>query len=679
MKTLQLLLLCGVMLGTSIAFSQDYPLKTFREVHEPTDIGVSDDSPLVGDTIRVSGIVATGPRDIWIGERWSFFLVDTAGGPWSSLQVVQHDSFSSATDVGLLQPGDGVIVTGVVEEFPPTGNSTTQLAVLTNPVVAVEFIDQITLEIFPQRPIEISMELLQDGSTGEQYEEVLVKLSNVIMLNNDVGGGEALVGSSDGFFQISLEDWNRGIYDCFQNNCDNWPSNGIPMDVVGYIRDKPADTPGARYMIAPWSLGLPYIKALAFPPVISDIMRDPATPSSSDAVVLTASIFDSGAIDAASLNYSVDNGAYVEVPLSSPSPGIFSGTIPAQSENSLVKYYIGATDDEDFSTISPGDTARSPLFYIVRDGDLTIHDIQYNPFGGGKSGFEDLEVTTFGIVTSDSIQYGNYWIQDGNGAWSGLQINDFVNNPSPGDLIQVTGTVNENFGFTRLDNIVSYDTLSTGNPVPEPRVFNTGDINSDADSAEAYESVLVEVRDVIVSNELPDGTFNFGEFEVDDGTGAIRVDDLSPVFDGNDPITYFNGDTLEFVRGYLLWSFGDFKIVPRDTNDVKRGGRFISVKEEGGIMPEEYVLSQNYPNPFNPQTEINYSLPVSGEVRLTVYNLLGQRVVTIVDEIQHAGNYRASWNGHDEFGKSVSSGIYLYNLNVDNGKFSETKKMLLLK
>ena len=675
MKSLQLLLLCGVMLSTSIVFSQNYPLKTFREVQEPTDMSVTDASPLLGDTIRVSGIAATGPRDIWIGARWSFFLVDTAGGPWSSLQIVQHDSFTTETDVGLVQPGFGMIVTGIVEEF----ENATQLAVLTNPVVAVDFIDDITLGTFPQRPVEISMELLQETSTGEQYEEVLVKLSNVKMINNDVGGGEGLVESFDGRFQISLEDWNREIYDCFQSSCDNWPANGIPMDVVGYIRDKSAGTSGARFMIAPWSLGLPYIEALAFPPVISDIMRDPAVPSSSDAVLLTASIFDSGSIDAASLNYSVDDGAYVEVPMSSPSPGIFSGTIPAQSENLLVKYYISATDDEDFSSISPGDTARSPLFYIVRDGALTIHDIQYNPFGGGNSGFENMEVTTTGIVTSDSIQYGNYWIQDGNGPWSGLQINDNLNNPSPGDLVQVTGIVFENFGFTRLDAISAYEVIGAG-AVPEPRVFSTGGINTNADSAEAYESVLVEVRDVIVSDELPDDPGNFGEFSVDDGSGAIRVDDLSPVFDGNDiEIRYFNGDTLEFVRGYLLWSFGDFKIVPRDKNDVKRGGKFISVKEEGGIMPEEYVLSQNYPNPFNPQTEINYSLPVSGEVRLTVYNLLGQRVVTIVDEIQQAGNYRASWNGHDEFGKSVSSGIYLYNLNVSNGKFSETKKMLLLK
>ncbi len=365
--------------------------------------------------------------------------------------------------------------------------------------------------------------------------------------------------------------------------------------------------------------------------------------------------------------------------MSVQSPGIFSGTIPAQSENSLVKYFISATDDEDFSSISPGDTTRSPEFYIVRDGALTVHDIQYNPFGGGNSGYEDMEVTTVGIVTSDSVQYGNYWIQDGRGPWSGLQINDFVNNPNPGDEVQVTGIVNENFGFTRLDAISAYTLLSSGNPVPEPRVFKTGDINTDADSSEAYEGVLVEIREALVSNELPDAPSNFGEFSVDDGSGEIRVDDLSPVFDGNNNLEYLNGDSIRYLRGYLLWSFGDYKIVPRDTNDVKKGGKFISVKDEGGIMPEEFVLSQNYPNPFNPQTEISYSLPVAGEVRLTIYNLLGQRVVSIVNEFQQTGNYRASWNGHDEFGKLLSSGVYLYNLNVGSGKFTETKKMLLLK
>ncbi len=298
MKTTELLLLCGVMLSASYAIGQTYPLKTIREIQQPTDMSVTDASDFVGDTVRVGGIVATGPRDIWIGARWSFFLVDTAGGPWSGMQIVQEDSFAFDTDVGLVQPGDSIIVTGIIEEFV----NGTQMQVLTNPVVAIDFRDQITLGTFPQRPAEISMELLQDTSTGEQYEEVLVKLSNVKMINNDVGSGEALIESSDGAFQISFDDWNRGLYDCLSANSCSWPPNGFPMNIVGWIRDKGAAVGAARFMIAPWSLDLPYIEVLAKPPVISNILRDPAVPSSSDAVVVTAGIVDDGSVDAASLN-----------------------------------------------------------------------------------------------------------------------------------------------------------------------------------------------------------------------------------------------------------------------------------------------------------------------------------------------------------------------------------------
>ncbi|MCH8271615.1 MAG: T9SS type A sorting domain-containing protein [Candidatus Marinimicrobia bacterium] len=674
MKSLQLLLISVIMFSAVDAYSQPFPLKTIREVQEPTDIGVTDWSDFVGDTVRVGGIVATGPRDIWIGARWSFFLVDTAGGSWSGIQIVQEDCTETATDVGLLQIGDSIIVTGVVEEF----FNGTQLQILTDPVVAIDFRDQITLGTFPQRPIDVTLEELQNAATGEQYEEVLVRLSNVKMINSDVGGGEALIESSDGAFQLGFDDWYDPHHTCFENSSCTWPPNGAPMNVIGWIRDRDAAAGLARYMIAPWSLGLPYIEVLAKPPVISNIVRTPGVPSSSDAVVVTANVVDNSLVGSSSLMYSVDGGAFVEAVMTGPVSDVYAGTIPAQVENSLVKYFISAVDDSGFSAISPGDTARGPLFYIVRDGALTIQDIQFNPFGSGNSGYEDLEVTTSGIVTSDSIQYGSYWIQNGRGPWSGLQINDNANNPEPGDEVQVTGIVNENFGFTRLDAISAFEVLSTGNAVPAPRVFKTGDINSDADSAEAYESVLVEIRNAIISDELPDAPNNFGEFSVDDGSGELRVDDLAAAFDGNNPMIYFNGDSVQYLRGYLYWSFGNYKIVPRDTNDIK-GTFSVYVKDEGGIMPDEYILSQNYPNPFNPQTDINYSLPVAGAVRLTVYNLLGQRVASLVNEFQQAGNYRASWNGRDEFGKLLSSGIYFYNLNVDNGKFSKTKKMLLLK
>ena len=94
-------------------------------------------------------------------------------------------------------------------------------------------------------------------------------------------------------------------------------------------------------------------------------------------------------------------------------------------------------------------------------------------------------------------------------------------------------------------------------------------------------------------------------------------------------------------------------------------------------VPDTFSIAQNYPNPFNPETTIPYALPQSVHVRLVIYNVLGQEIRTLVNEIKPAGYYRVVWDNKDDFGKSVSSGIYLYRIVA--GDFVETKKLLLLK
>lgn len=87
-----------------------------------------------------------------------------------------------------------------------------------------------------------------------------------------------------------------------------------------------------------------------------------------------------------------------------------------------------------------------------------------------------------------------------------------------------------------------------------------------------------------------------------------------------------------------------------------------------GTAPEAFELAQNYPNPFNPVTTIRYRLSHASPlpVRLQIYNLLGQRVITLVDENQPAGEYRVQWEARDERGQSVPSGVYVYRLQVGN-------------
>lgn len=94
-------------------------------------------------------------------------------------------------------------------------------------------------------------------------------------------------------------------------------------------------------------------------------------------------------------------------------------------------------------------------------------------------------------------------------------------------------------------------------------------------------------------------------------------------------------------------------------------------------IPRTYQLFQNYPNPFNPQTMIKYDLPNPGHVNVTIYNILGQKVKTLVNEHQEAGHKWVNWDGKDDGGKEVASGIYFYK--IKTAEFEKTKKMVLLK
>ena len=114
------------------------------------------------------------------------------------------------------------------------------------------------------------------------------------------------------------------------------------------------------------------------------------------------------------------------------------------------------------------------------------------------------------------------------------------------------------------------------------------------------------------------------------------------------------------------------------------GGRtklksFFSSTEaaETDNIPTDYYLGQNYPNPFNPGTTIEFSLPTSGNVEISIYNLLGQKVRTLTNQYFGAGNHIVEWDGTADNGVSSSSGIYLYQ--IKSQRFIQSKKMNLVK
>ncbi len=109
----------------------------------------------------------------------------------------------------------------------------------------------------------------------------------------------------------------------------------------------------------------------------------------------------------------------------------------------------------------------------------------------------------------------------------------------------------------------------------------------------------------------------------------------------------------------------------------------LEIKEMGSEIPQKYLLHQNYPNPFNPTTEIAFSIPTASKVNISIYNVLGQQITTLVNRELNAGSYSISWNGLDAAGNTISSGIYFYKINAnalsEKANYTSVRKMMMMK
>ena len=134
---------------------------------------------------------------------------------------------------------------------------------------------------------------------------------------------------------------------------------------------------------------------------------------------------------------------------------------------------------------------------------------------------------------------------------------------------------------------------------------------------------------------------------------------------------YFSQDSISVtdVNMNVALNAGDYKIFT-DKKIVRPG--FITDVEENEIIPQDFVLYQNYPNPFNPSTIIGYQLPVTSNVTLKVYDILGREIATLVNEQKPAGKYELKFDGSE-----LASGVYFFTLKT--GNYAETKKMILMK
>ena len=297
---------------------------------------------------------------------------------------------------------------------------------------------------------------------------------------------------------------------------------------------------------------------------------------------------------------------------------------------------------------------------------LKIKDIQYTEDPSGQSDLLGQRVTVSGTVSF--VPWGffeeNFYIQDSLGMWSGIWVKYYSYSAAYQDSVRLTGTVVEAYGnVTALMYVDNFENLGIANTIIDPIEVSTEEISTTGENGEAYEGVLVKVTGICDNDSLA-----WREWSLDDGSGSTRIyhgliEDFFPIL----------GEEYE-VTGVQYFDWGNFRVFPRLISDIV-GPSGI---DEGNMITPIFELTQNYPNPFNPLTTISFSIPFNSKVDITIYNIKGQKIRTLINEDITKGNHSIIWNGDDEFGNSVRSGLYFYKL-VVNGKSEAVKKCLLMK
>jgi len=633
---------------------------------------VSDKSYMLGDTVTVEGIVTMPTGLSYAGAGVKFIFQDENGGPWSS--ILSYDPDSSAFPV--LYEGDRIRVTGFVSEYTTSNSNMTELFI-TQPI------DLLAVgEPEPTVPDVLTGDL-RWPTTAEQWGTVMVRANNAIVIENDLPYGEWSI--DDGSGKVNVDDDSDSI-STWQEANGRPPVGTYIESIEGWIYHHYGSyMDSTTYKLEPL-----YPSDIVFgagPPNIQNVTRDPCVPGPNDDVTIFADILDNSTVVSAEIVYTVDGGTPQTVSMTTTNDTTWSGVIPATgTDGAVVYYYVSATDDgvdqsEPKTSTYPFDTALDQLGYLAKSGNLTIYDVQYTPWASGNSLYDGCEVTVTGIITGDTAQYtsgyGAYALQSESAQWSGILFDGWDDSQlTRGDEVTVTGTVEEfdptwHFKYdnnTKLINISNVTVVSTGNTIA-PLSVTTADLAQDAEEVESYEGCLVTLSNVTVT------ALNQYDWSVTDASGVpCLIDDDMATMEADNFMSGFEvGTVLTSVTGIFNFSFGSYKIQIRDMDDLGE----LGVNNDIVTQPYHFALYPNYPNPFNPETRIRFELAEPVGVKLVIYDLLGRKVRLLTSGTLDAGQHIVNWDGRNDAGAPVSSGVYIYRIKA--GDFLDQRKMILVR
>lgn len=241
--------------------------------------------------------------------------------------------------------------------------------------------------------------------------------------------------------------------------------------------------------------------------------------------------------------------------------------------------------------------------------------------------------------------------------------------------------------------VAFYDISDPANPAfvtQIPQTFGTGELNIDADFAYIHDFDTLRIVSISDLNNVAEvgKIFTDGSFDgsasrdgdyvyVNSEEQGVRVIDVS---DPANPVEVAFFDGAPIARGITARNGLAYAAERADGLSIYRNDLVTSVQDDPGVTPERFVLHQNYPNPFNPSTRINYTIQASvglTAIRLDIYNIMGQKVRTLVNAKQPSGLYSIEWDGRTDNGTNVPSGVYVYRLTA--GEQTSSRRMLLLK
>jgi hypothetical protein len=171
----------------------------------------------------------------------------------------------------------------------------------------------------------------------------------------------------------------------------------------------------------------------------------------------------------------------------------------------------------------------------------------------------------------------------------------------------------------------------------------------------------------------------FDQFCDDNGASTAQFVPLADIADYIDSLNQAAGTGVVLSFNWTVYASDGVNETEASNGPLSvtfDAGWVLSVDEEMGI-PDVFALHQNYPNPFNPVTTIRFDVPQESHIRMDIYNILGQRVRTLVNSDMQAGYHTIRWNGTNDMGKPLSSGMYIYR--IHSSEFTSVKKLVLMK